>query len=148
MPGDHSRQIVLGFFEEAINGHDVSALRRFCSERYVWHGAEDETEELPEVRGLVEFEKLVQAFFDAFPDFHVDLRDVVAEEDRVAVRYVEGGTHARDFIGIPASHACVLWPGIGILRLEEGVIAEEWFQSAIVTKIREAAGAAAGEHGG
>jgi ketosteroid isomerase-like protein len=101
--GDESKEIVLRFFEEAINGHDVPALDRFCSEHYVWHGAEDDSEKLPDVRGLVEFRKLVQAFFEAFPDFHVDIRDVFAERDRVVVRYVEGGTHAQDFIGIRAS---------------------------------------------
>lgn len=133
-----SRDIVLRFFEEAINGHDVPALERFCSEHYIWHGAEDESEELPEVRGLTEFKKLVQAFLDAFPDFHTDIRDVVADDDRVAVRYVEGGTHAGDFIGVVASHRKVVWPGIGIFRVEDGKIAEEWFQSAIVAKIEEA----------
>jgi predicted ester cyclase len=140
--GDDSRKIVSRFFAEAINGHDVPALDRFCSEHYVWHGAQDESEELPEVRGLVEFKKLVQAFFDAFPDFHVDIRDIFAEGDRVTVRYVEGGTHARDFIGIRASRERVLWPGIGIFRVQDGVIAEEWFQSAIVTKLEQAAAGA------
>jgi steroid delta-isomerase-like uncharacterized protein len=134
---EESKAIVLRFFEEAINGHDVPALDRFCSEEYVWHGAEDESEELPEVRGLPEFKKLVQAFLTAFPDFHTDIRDVVADHDRVAVRYVEGGTHASDFIGVTASHKRVIWPGIGIFRVEDGKIAEEWFQSAIVSKIEE-----------
>lgn len=138
-----SKEIVLRFFEEAINGHDVPALERFCSEHYVWHGAEDDSEKLPDVRGLAEFKKLVHAFFEAFPDFHVDIRDVLAESDRVAVRYVEGGTHAQDFIGIRASRERVLWPGIGIFRVQEGVIAEEWFQSAIVTKMEQASARAA-----
>lgn len=133
-----TKTIVLRFFEEAINGHDIPALDRFCSDSYIWHGAEDESEELPEVRGLTEFKKLVQAFLDAFPDFHTDIRDVVADEDRVVVRYVEGGTHAGDFIGVKASHKHVLWPGIGIFRVEDGKIAEEWFQSAIVAKIEQA----------
>jgi predicted ester cyclase len=64
---------------------------------------------------------------------------VVAGDDRVAVRYVEGGTHAGDFIGLPATGKQVLWPGIGIFRVEDGKIAEEWFQSAIVAKIQAAA---------
>jgi steroid delta-isomerase-like uncharacterized protein len=135
-----SRALVLQFFEEAINGHNPAILDRFCSQEYIWHGAEDESEELPEVRGMVEFRKLVEAFLAAFPDFHTDIRDVVADGDRVAVRYVEGGTHAGDFIGVPASGLKVMWPGIGIFRVEDGKIAEEWFQSAIVAKIEAAAG--------
>jgi steroid delta-isomerase-like uncharacterized protein len=141
---EESQSIVLTFFEQAINGHDVESLDRFCSDDYVWHGAEDESEELPEVRGLVAFKRLVTAFFDAFPDFHVDIRDVVADDDRVTVRYVEGGTHVADFIGLKASQRKVLWPGIGIFRVEDGKIAEEWFQSALVPKLTEASPGPAG----
>lgn len=136
---EQTKTIVLDFFDQAINGHDPSALERFCSEEYVWHGAEDESEELPEVRGLPAFTELVKAFLVAFPDFHTDIRDVIAGDDRVAVRYVEGGTHASNFIGVPATGKRVLWPGIGIFRVEDGKIAEEWFQSAIVAKIQAAA---------
>jgi predicted ester cyclase len=144
MSNDDSRTIVLDFFEQAINGHDIEALDRFCAEGYIWHGAEDESEQLPEVRGLPNFKRLVAAFLRAFPDFHTDIRDVITEGDRVTVRYVEGGTLAEEFIGLGPTHTQVLWPGIGIFRVEDGKIAEEWFQSAIVAKIEEAAAEAAG----
>jgi len=115
---DDSRTIVLEFFEQAINGRNLDALDRFCSEAYIWHGAEDESEELPEVRGLLAFKRLVAEFMRAFPDFHTEIKDVVAAGDRVAVRYVEGGTLAAEFIGIQPTNTRVLWPGIGIFRVE------------------------------
>jgi predicted ester cyclase len=140
---EESRKIVLDFFEQAINGHRTDLLDRFCSEEYIWHGAEDESEDLPEVRGLTEFRKLVIRFLDAFPDFHTHIRDVIAEGDRVTVRYVEGGTLSQEFIGLGPTNTQVMWPGIGIFRVEDGKIAEEWFQSAIVAKLQEAAAAVA-----
>lgn len=140
MSTDDSRTTVLEFFEQAINGHSIEALDRFCAESYVWHGAEDESEELPEVRGLPAFRQLVAAFLRAFPDFHTEIKDVVVEDDRVVVRYIEGGTLMSDFIGLSPTHTRVVWPGIGIFRVQGGKIAEEWFQSAIVAKLHQAAG--------
>ena len=130
--------IVRGFFGEAINNQDVDLLDRYCSPDYVWHAAEHRSDQLEDVRGLQAFKQLCGTFFRAFPDFETELLDVIVGEDRVVARYVEGGTFSAEFLGFPPSGTEVRWPGIGIYRIEDGKIAEEWFQSALEERVKAA----------
>ena len=126
------------FFAEAINTHDLSRLPEFCAPDYKWHGS-DNSEALGEAIGFDEYVRICGEFFEAFPDFHVDLKEVLVDGERACVRYVEGGTHAKDFAGVPASNRRMTWSGIGIFHLREGKIHEEWLQSNMEMKLRESA---------
>jgi len=54
------------------------------------------------------------------------IEDVIAEGDRVAVRWTNAGTNVGDFLGIPATGRSFSVPGIDIYRLEDGKLAEHW----------------------
>ena len=58
----------------------------------------------------------------AFPDIHYTLDDVVAEGDRVAVRWHWTGTHKAPFRAFPATGKAVTNPGTGIFRFQDGKI--------------------------
>jgi steroid delta-isomerase-like uncharacterized protein len=66
--------------------------------------------------------------FTAFPDMRFTVEDVVAEGDKVVVRYSIQGTHQGPFMGLPATGKAFTTTAIVILRFENGKIAEEWFQ--------------------
>ena len=130
------------FFDEAINAGDISRLDEFCAHDYKWHGA-DNSEVLGEAMGFEEYVRVCGSFFEAFPDFHVDIKEILVDGDRAVVRYVEGGTHEKDFAGVAATGRKTTWSGIGIFHLRDGKIHEEWLQSNMETKLREMAAAAA-----
>src|SRR5260370_561635 len=54
------------------------------------------------------------------------LEDVVADGDKVVVRWTNNGTHVAEFLGIPATGKGFEIPGIDIHRLEHGKLAEHW----------------------
>lgn len=116
------------FFNEAINEQDVSRLDEFCAPDYKWHGT-DNSEALGDAMGFDEYVEVCVAFFEAFPDFHVDIKEILVDGDRATVRYVEGGTHVKEFAGFPATNQRSTWSGIGIFHLRDGKIHEEWLQS-------------------
>jgi len=60
----------------------------------------------------------------AFPDFHVEVRDLIAEGEKVAARLTATGTHQGDFLGVPATGIRVTMKIINLYRLEGGKIAE------------------------
>lgn len=62
----------------------------------------------------------------AFPDLQLQIADLFAEGDKVAVRFVAPGTHTGDFLGIAPTGKKVTWKGIVIYRVEAGKIAEAW----------------------
>lgn len=62
----------------------------------------------------------------AFPDIHYRLDDLIAEGDRVAVRFTVSGTHSGLFAGIPATGKQVSMPGMIFHRPRDGKIVEDW----------------------
>ena len=73
-----------------------------------------------------ETEQFARAVRAAFPDGHVTIEDMIAEGDKVAMRYTSRGTHKGEFMGIPATGKEVVVTGIVISRMVEGKIAEDW----------------------
>jgi hypothetical protein len=62
----------------------------------------------------------------AFPDFHIAVDDLIAEDDRVSARITQQATHQGEFLGIPATGKQVTLRGIAIYRIEKGKIVEAW----------------------
>ncbi len=52
--------------------------------------------------------------------------EMIAEGDRVLVRWTFRGTHSVVYLGIPPTHQTVSFSGIYIFRIVEGRIAEVW----------------------
>jgi steroid delta-isomerase-like uncharacterized protein len=63
---------------------------------------------------------------EAFPDLQVVVDHVVAEGDKVAVRWTARGTNTGTGNGIPATGKAVETSGIALFRFEDGKVAEEW----------------------
>jgi steroid delta-isomerase-like uncharacterized protein len=57
---------------------------------------------------------------------HFTIEDVVAEGDRVVVRWTNSGTHVGDFAGIPATGKTFTMSGIDIYRAADGKLCEHW----------------------
>jgi predicted ester cyclase len=66
-------------------------------------------------------------FRSAFPDYSMEITHIVAEEDRVAARFLQGGTHQGELFGIPATGKTARWSEIGILRVADGKVVESWY---------------------
>jgi steroid delta-isomerase-like uncharacterized protein len=74
----------------------------------------------------------------AVPDACVSLDDVVAQDDRAAVRLTLSGTHEGELMGVPASHQPLTFAVISILRFDEdGRIAERWNVADFLTMLQQ-----------
>jgi steroid delta-isomerase-like uncharacterized protein len=72
------------------------------------------------------WEAFVATFFAGFPDFRLDLEDVLAEGDRVAVRWTFRGTHTGEFLGVAPTGKPVSMSAIEVNRVADGKVAEHW----------------------
>jgi predicted ester cyclase len=62
----------------------------------------------------------------AFPDIHYTLEDLVAEGDKVVLRWSAGGTHKGDFMSVAPTSKRVMLSGTVTFLIREGKIQEEW----------------------
>ena len=76
-------------------------------------------------------------FFEAFPDFHMDIDFLAAEGDRVAAHFVQGGTHQGPLFGISATGNMVRFGEIGILRLEGGKVVESFYNTDMLSLMQQ-----------
>lgn len=74
--------------------------------------------------------KIIATMFrSAFPDFHMTIEDLIAEEDKVVARFTQGGTHKGEFMGIAPTGKQVKFTEIGILRIVGGKVVESWYET-------------------
>lgn len=112
------------WFDEVWNNKNREAIREMLSEESVHHGLGGP--DVPAVVGPEAFEGFFDSFIHAFPDLHVEVLDVVAEDDKVASRYVVTGTQTGDLPGVPATNKKVRFTGGGMCRIEGSKFAEIW----------------------
>jgi steroid delta-isomerase-like uncharacterized protein len=70
--------------------------------------------------------QFIAAINNAFPDLHNNIVDMVAEGDKVAVRFDVIATHKGEFLGIPPSGKKVSFGGTAFLTIIDGKVSEEW----------------------
>lgn len=100
---------------------DLSKLDEFLATDFVSHSAPPGLD--PGIEGI---KQMVRIFQNAFPDMKGAVEDVVAEGNKVAVRFSGTGTHQGEFFGIPPTGKPIKSTGINIFRIEDGKIVEHW----------------------
>jgi steroid delta-isomerase-like uncharacterized protein len=99
----------------AWNEVDLDAVERLFAPAYTVNGREVTPEGVKQA---------IVWLRSTFQDPVLKVDEIVAEADRVAVRWTLGGTHAEPFMGIPATGKKVALSGINIYRFEDGKIRE------------------------
>jgi len=59
-------------------------------------------------------------------DWRTTIDEMIAEGDRVMVRWTFHGTHQGELAGLPPTHKQVSYSGINIFHIEDGKIAQVW----------------------
>jgi len=125
---EHNIRLVRDHFEAFVNRKDLAAIDRNVSADFIDHDG-------PAGQTTREADRAMMARMHAlFPDLHVDIRDAVAQGDKVVVRNLWTGTNAQTGQRVEC-HGFVLW------RIANGKIAERW---ATVTPMQEATAASLG----
>lgn len=117
MSTDDHKAIVERWFQ-AFNDRDLRAEEAARAADFVAH--------IPGAPPLDNhgWQAFIAAFFAGFPDFKLTVEDVVAEGDRVAVRWLFHGTHQGEFQGIPATGKPVTISAMEVNRIADGKVAE------------------------
>lgn len=77
-------------------------------------------------RGPDSMRQLIKMLRTAFPDLHVTIEDIVAEEDTVVGRVTMSGTHHGSYLGIPPTGRSFQQAQMHFVRFREGKGIEHW----------------------
>src|ERR1700761_7168766 len=96
-------------FGEAVNTGNLEKLRDLVAEDCIEH--DPAPNQAPGPEGYIQFFTMMRT---AFPDFKLEVEQLVADEDNVAFAYTATGTHKGDFQGIPATNLPIKARGLQI----------------------------------
>jgi len=111
------------YVDEVWNAHDPSALGKFFSPDVVVHSL---TPGIDPGTGLYYLKDLAQSLFDAFPDVHFVVEELIQLGDRLAVRATLEGTPEGEFAGISATGKRMKVYDFVMYRISDGKITEVW----------------------
>jgi steroid delta-isomerase-like uncharacterized protein len=119
---DANKRLALDFIDRVFVHGDPSAIDELATEDFTAHtfgplppGREPLKQVLPRVAAGI-----------SDPEFRID--DVIAEDDRVAVRLTSSATHTGSFMGMAASGNRYSISEIHIFGIRDGRVAEHWHE--------------------
>lgn len=72
--------------------------------------------------------EMLAGYSSGFPDIHLTVEEVAADEHMVAARISFTGTHSGEFQGLPPTNRKVAFESVEINRVVDGKVVEHWFQ--------------------
>ena len=84
-----------------------------------------------------ELKQHIEVFEAAFPYYEFHMQDMIAEGDKVTVRFRFQGTHKGELMGIPPSGKTVDMDGIIIYQIQDEKIIHHWINADMADLMRQ-----------
>jgi predicted ester cyclase len=118
---DANKALIREVFEKVIPAGDPAGLRALVAPDWIDH------DPLPgQPAGLEGAGYVVSTMHGAHPDLRFTIDDLIAEHDRVTIRWTLRGTNTGPMLGRPPTGQPVELAAIVIFRIARGKIAEWW----------------------
>jgi len=115
---DANKEITRRWLSELWDGGDYAVAAELLTADFKRHSTE-----LP-ATGPEAYAAIIKACHDGFPDTKITLVDLIAENDKVFVRWHWTGTHQADFLGVPATGKPIDVYGEDLIIFRDGKISE------------------------
>jgi predicted ester cyclase len=125
MNTEANKSIVTRYNREVIQGCNMELLKEMVSSDFKNHSA---LPGMPEgVEGLIYF--FTGILHGAFTNIKVEVKDMLAEGEKVTTRKEITGTHTGELMGIPPSSKQVTIKVIDILAVHDGKVTDHWSEN-------------------
>lgn len=115
-----NKAAVRALYEDCINEGRLERLPELIADDYVGPTGE---------RGPGAFAKTAAILRSGMPDVRFTVEDLIADGDRVVVRWSWKGTHTGVFRGYAPTKKSITDTGIAIYRLRDGKAVEAWLET-------------------
>ena len=122
MSTEHNKVLVRRFYEEVWNRGNLDVADEIFAGDYVRHDLRPGNA-LPGPAGQ---KKIAADFRAAFPDLHMRIDLIVAEEDLVVARWTTEGTNTGQWGDVPPTGKYARFSGVNIFRIAQGKVVELW----------------------
>ncbi len=131
---DENKALVRALYE-GIDERDFTVFDRLLAPDYLHRSSPEYTVDREGLRAVT-----VNIVLTAFPDLRFRIDEMIAEGDKVVVRWTQSGTHLGPFLDNPPTGKMVTYSGINIFRVADGEIKEDspyWDFRVVLDQIRE-----------
>ena len=118
---EENKRVVQRLFDEVWNQGAIEMIDEIYSEDFVAFYS-------PPIdfgTGLDGLRDIVIQMRNTFPDYHEEVKEVIAEGNKVVARFVVEGTHDGPLGELPPTGKSVCFEEIAIFRIENGKIVEQ-----------------------
>ena len=119
-----NKELVRRFYKEVYGDWNMALVDEVVSPRFTSHDWPEDGSTGPQA-----FRDYYAAIRFVVPDAHYEVDDLIAEGDRVVVRWRLLGTHQAEFQGIAPTGRAITLNGIAIYRVDDGKLMERWVVS-------------------
>jgi steroid delta-isomerase-like uncharacterized protein len=134
MPSTNNKTILVRAIAAFNNVQDREGYFQLYAQDAVLHRSP------PLSPGIEAIKQWYRSLWSAFPDAHLTLGNVVAEDEFLANHFRLHGTHRGTFLGVPASGKSIDVGGVTILRFNDGKCVERWSQTDVFGIMRQIGG--------
>lgn len=119
---EQNKEIVRGYVQAILVERDFSKFSHFTAPGfYIDRSAVPEA-----IKGEEGLHTQMDMLYGAFPDLKLSIVDIVAEGDKVVVRFEAPGTHQGAFGGIQPTGRRAVWKGLVMYHVVGDKITEAW----------------------
>jgi steroid delta-isomerase-like uncharacterized protein len=119
---EKNKEIVKGYVQAILVERDFSKFSNFTAPGfYIDRSAVPEA-----IKGEQGLHTQMDMLYSAFPDMKLKIVEIVAENDKVVVRFEGPGTQTGTFAGIPPSGKKAVWKGLVMYHVVGDKITEAW----------------------
>ena len=117
---EQNKTLMRRLVEELWNKKDPAVIDQFYADSYVGHTPDGV------LQGRAGARQHYDTYITTFPDCNVAIDDMVAEGDKVLVRWTATGTHRGELAGIAPTGKRISVPGNLTVRISGGKIVEDY----------------------
>ncbi len=118
---DDNKALVRRYEDEVLNGRNLDAVGDYFADERVIEGVR---------RGCF-------SYFQAFPDLHVSIDELIAEGDKVFCRSTFTGTHDGEYKGIPATGRHIAAESAEVFTIADGKFVGYWCLTSVAGLMRQ-----------
>ncbi|WP_309138840.1 ester cyclase [Haloterrigena gelatinilytica] len=120
-PTEETKQVARRYVDVVWNRGNIDGMDEILTSNQLYHDPmSDGAEELKEFKGFI------RSYREAFPDLRYEVEEYIAEGDKAAFWGRVTGTHEGMFMGVAPTGNEIDIMGIGVIRVEDGKVAERW----------------------